>query len=159
MSVTIEISDVHPGEDDYLKPAWELKEDIRKAEDLLKQRWGFFADAYRRSRVFVIHDEETLVGFVAARRDGYILFLGIHPDYRGRGFGKRLVAKVADQSDTISCHARASNENALAFYEHLGFERVRKIEDYYEDGEDAYYLRLGDEDRLLDKISDFLRGS
>ena len=157
MSVTVETEVVPPGEDDYLQVAWELKEQIRKEEGLLKQRWGFFADAYRRATVHAYFDGDTLVGFAAARRDGYILFLGIHPDYRGEGFGERLVGSVAEDVGKVSCHARVSNQNALDFYEHLGFTVVRQIDNYYEDGADAYYLRLGDEDRLLERLSEILR--
>ncbi len=154
MSVTLERRTIPPGEDEGLQAAWELKEHIRDAEDLLKQRWGFFADAYRKATVYAFFDEERLVGFAAARGDGYILFLGIHPDYRGQGLGERLIAAIADETNGVSCHARVSNQNALSFYEHLGFERVRRIEDYYEDGADAFYLRLGDSDRLLARLSE-----
>ncbi|MFB6109605.1 MAG: GNAT family N-acetyltransferase [Halodesulfurarchaeum sp.] len=154
MSVTLERRVVSPGEDDYLQDAWDLKEAIREEEGLLKQRWGFFADAYRKATVHAYFDGEHLAGFAAARGDGYILFLGIDPDYRDRGLGERLIAAIAEDTDGVSCHARVTNRNALEFYEHLGFEIVRRIQDYYEDGADAYYLRLGDSDRLLDRLSD-----
>ncbi|WP_071932728.1 GNAT family N-acetyltransferase [Halodesulfurarchaeum formicicum] len=154
MSVTLDRRVVPPGEDDYLQAAWELKEAIREEEGLLKQRWGFFADAYRKATVHAFFDGETLAGFAAARGDGYILFLGIDPDYRGRGLGERLIAAIAEDATGVSCHARVSNRNALEFYEHLGFERVRRIQDYYEDGVDAYYLRLGDSDRLLERLTE-----
>jgi ribosomal protein S18 acetylase RimI-like enzyme len=157
VSVTLEKEVIEPGEDAHLQAAWDLKEEIRREEGLLKQRWGFFADAYRRATVHAYFDGDTLVGFAAARRDGYLLFLGIHPDYRGQGFGERLVAAVADDAGKVSCHARVSNQNALDFYQHLGFSIVRKIENYYEDGADAYYLRLGEDDRLLSRLSDLLR--
>lgn len=157
MSVTLEKEVIEPGDDEYLQDAWDLKERIRVEEGLLKQRWGFFADAYRRATVHAYFDGDTLIGFAAARRDGYLLFLGIDPAYRGEGFGERLVAAVAEDAGKVSCHARVSNENALEFYQYLGFEIVRRIDNYYEDGADAYYLRLGDEDRLLSRLSEFLR--
>jgi ribosomal protein S18 acetylase RimI-like enzyme len=161
VSVTIDSRVVDPGEDDLVEEAWELKERIRREEGVLKQRRGFFADAYRRSRVYAFVDPdyegETLVGFAATRRDGYILFLAVHPAYRGEGFGRRLVAGVAEDHTTVTCHARASNESALAFYEHLGFEVDRRVDSYYEDRGDAYYLRLGDEG-LASKLSRFMPG-
>lgn len=159
MSTTLERRVVPPGEDDYLEAAWRLKETIREEEDLLKQRRDFFADAYRKATVHVFLADEELAGFAAARGDGYILFLGIHPDYRGEGLGERLIATIAEDANGVSCHARVTNRNALAFYHHLGFETVRRIEDYYEDDVDAYYLRLGDDDRLLDRIADLIGGS
>jgi ribosomal protein S18 acetylase RimI-like enzyme len=158
VSVTLERRTVPPGEEDYLDAAWELKEQIRESESLLKQRWGFFADAYRKATVHALFDDDRLVGFAAARADGYILFLGIDPDYREQGLGERLVGAIAEEATGVSCHARVTNRNALDFYEHLGFEIVRRIEDYYEDGADAYYLRLGDEDRLLERLTELLGG-
>ncbi|WP_435175165.1 GNAT family N-acetyltransferase [Halorussus sp. AFM4] len=162
MSVNVDTEIARPGDDSYVDAAWELKERIRRTEDVLKQRKGFFTDAYRRSTVHLLvtrdDESEELMGFAAVRRDGYILFLAVAPEFRGEGVGKRLVGRVAEDHDSITCHARASNENALGFYEHLGFEVERHIQNYYEDGGDAYYLKLGGNGGLTDKISEFMRG-
>jgi ribosomal-protein-alanine N-acetyltransferase len=158
VSVTVDEQVVSPGDSEHLEAAWELKERIRVEEGLLKQRRGFFANAYRRARVHCFLDGDELVGFAAARSDGYILFLAVHPDYRGRNYGERLVASVASEAGKASCHARQTNENAIGFYQNLGFTIEREIDDYYEDGTGAYYLRLGDHDRIRDRISELLRG-
>lgn len=158
MSVTVDERVVPPGDDEYLEDAWALKEDIREREGLLKQRRGFFANAYRRATVHCFVDGDVLVGFAAARSDGYILFLAVAPEYRGHNYGERLVASVASEAGKASCHARKTNENAIGFYQNLGFTIQREIDDYYEDGTGAYYLRLGDHDRIRDRISELLRG-
>ncbi|WP_440764462.1 GNAT family N-acetyltransferase [Natronorubrum sp. DTA7] len=157
MSVNIDSCVVTPGSDDYVDAAWQLKEEINEREGVLKQRHDFFSDAYRRSTVHCYVREGQLIGFAAVRRDGYILFLAVSPELRGEGIGKQLVARVAEDHDTITCHARTSNENALQFYEHLGFEIKRRIDDYYEDGGDAYYLKLGSDVGITDKISELMR--
>lgn len=157
VSVTLDDRVVPPGDDEYLSAAWDLKEDIRESEGLLRQRWGFFADAYRRSTVYCYLDGDDLVGFASARRDGYLLFLAVAKPYRGQGFGERLVGRVAEDFDRVTCHARTTNRNALDFYQHLGFSIVRRVDNYYEDGASAYYLRLGDGDDLVDRISEFFR--
>ncbi|WP_254768725.1 GNAT family N-acetyltransferase [Salinilacihabitans rarus] len=157
MSVNVDSRVVAPGSDDYVERAWRLKERIRREEDVLKQRRDFFTDAYRRSTVHCYLRDDDLVGFAAVRRDGYILFLAVDPDYRDEGIGKRLVARVAEDHRSVTCHARTSNENALQFYEHLGFEIKRRIENYYEDGGDAYYLKLGSDAGIADRISDLMR--
>lgn len=162
VSVTIDIRAIEVGDDTFVDEAWALKERIRRAEGVLKQRRGFFTDAYRRSKVYALlepgQNDRSLIGFAAARRDGYILFLAIAPEYRGEGFGRRLVAAVADDHSSVTCHARATNESALSFYKHLGFEIERQIEGYYEDGGNAYYLRLGD-GGLKSKLSRFVPGT
>lgn len=160
MSVNIDLRVVAPGDDTYVDDAWELKERIRMDEGFLRQRVGFFKDAYRRSTGYVLlergPDGDEVVGFASCRRDGYILFLAVGPEHRGEGYARRLVAAVADDHGSVTCHARTTNEAALGFYEHLGFRIVRRVENYYEDHGDAYYLRLGDEG-IKEKLSRFMR--
>ena len=161
VSVTVDTRLIDAGDDEYVDRAWELKERIRREEDVLKQRHGFFTDAYRRSTVYLLadpgYDEDAIVGFAAVRRDGYILFLAVNPDYRGEGFGRRLVAAVVEDHGTVTCHARATNDGALSFYEHLGFEVKRRVDDYYEDDGDAHYLRLGN-GGITEALSRFMPG-
>jgi ribosomal protein S18 acetylase RimI-like enzyme len=158
VSVNVESLVVARGDDDYVGVARDLKESIRHDEGVLRQRRGFFRDAYRRSQTFLYIDRtrEELIGFVAVRNDGYVLFLAVAPDYRGHGFGKRLVARVAEEYGSVTCHARVTNQEAIGFYRHLGFEVKRRIDNYYEDGGDAYYLKLGD-DTIRDKLAGLLR--
>ncbi|ELK51265.1 GNAT family acetyltransferase, partial [Haloferax sp. BAB-2207] len=106
---------------------------------------------------YLLYENDALVAFASTRRDGYILFLAVSPDARGEGYGKRLVAEVADEHPVVTCHARTTNTNALDFYERMGFEVRRRIENYYEDGGAAFYLRLGEEAGLREKLSEFLR--
>ena len=158
VSVNLERRRDGPGETDHVDRAWQLKERIHQQEGVLKQRRGFFTDAYRRATTLLYFEDDTLVAFGSVRRDGYILFLAVAPDARGQGYGERLVAEIAEDYATITCHARTSNESALGFYQHLGFEIDRRIKSYYEDNGDAYYLKLGDNDGIRERLSDFLRG-
>jgi ribosomal protein S18 acetylase RimI-like enzyme len=159
VSVNVQRRIVNPGDDDYVGLAWQLKERIRREDGVLRQRRRFFENAYERSTVYLYLDRSTdrLVGFAAVRRDGYILFLAVGSDYRDQSFGKRLVARVADDYGSVTCHARTTNEQALAFYERLGFEIKRRIDGYYEDGGDAYYLKLGDDDSIRERLASLLR--
>jgi ribosomal protein S18 acetylase RimI-like enzyme len=166
VSVELERRTDAPGEATHETAAWELKERIRREDGVLKQRRGFFSDAYRRSTTDLLFERGpedgtgepgALVGFVSARRDGYVLFLAVSPDARGRGYGRRLIAEVADRHRTVTCHARATNQAALDFYEAIGFDVERRITGYYEDGGDAFYLKLGEEESLTERLSNLLR--
>jgi ribosomal protein S18 acetylase RimI-like enzyme len=157
VSATIEKRVDGPNDATHVEEAWALKERIRRAEGVLKQRRGFFVDAYRRSTTHLLYDSDDLVGFVSVRRDGYVLFLAVASDARGQGLGRRLVAEVAQNHRSVTCHARATNDNALQFYERVGFEIRRRIDNYYEDGGDAYYLRLGQDASFRERLSEFLR--
>ncbi len=158
MSVHVQRRVVDPSADEYVDRAWQLKERIREEDGVLRQRRRFFESAYKRSSVYLYLDRGTdrLVGFAAVRRDGYILFLAVSPEYRGEGFGKRLVASVADDYSTVTCHARTTNQGALEFYRHLGFEVTRRIDSYYEDGGDAYYLQLGETEGIRERLANLL---
>ena len=160
MSINIQRQVVDPGDDAGVQDAWELKERIRRSEGVLRQRRSFFRNAYQRSTVYRYvdrGDDDRLIGFAAVRRDGYILFLAVDPDYRGEGFGERLVANVVRDYGSVTCHARATNEAALAFYQHLGFEIRRRIDGYYEDGGDAFYLKLGEDEGIRERLVSLLR--
>ena len=161
MSVNVERRVVDPGDTDFVEQTWQLKERIRHEEDVLRQRRGFFESAYKRSTVYLFVDRTnrgTLVGFAAVRRDGYLLFLAVDPDYQGEGYGEALIARVADDYGSVTCHARTTNRDALRFYQHIGFTVERRIDDYYEDGGDAFYLRLGEEEGLTDRLSNLFSG-
>ncbi|MFB6233161.1 MAG: GNAT family N-acetyltransferase, partial [Haloarculaceae archaeon] len=127
MSVNLEQRCDKPGNTDHVEAAWELKERINRRDGVLKQRRGFFVDAYRRSTTLLYFEDRELVAFGSVRRDGYILFLAVAPEARGRGYGEQLVAEIADDHRTVTCHARTTNEDALGFYQHLGFEVDRRI--------------------------------
>ena len=53
------------------------------------------------------------------------------PDFRGQGFGTRLVQAVAHniraRGETPIMHAAATNDNAIRLYEALGFEIRREV--------------------------------
>jgi len=155
VSVTVEKRVDETSETEYVDAAWHLKERIRREEGVLKQRRGFFVDAYRRSTSHLYFEDGELVAFASVRRDGYILFLAVRPDARGRGYGKRLIAEIADNHRTVTCHARTTNEEALGFYDYLGFRIDRRIDNYYEDNGDAFYLKLGEDSSLRKKFSEF----
>jgi ribosomal protein S18 acetylase RimI-like enzyme len=157
VSVNVDTRVVEPGNQHYLEEAWALKERVREADNVLKQRRNFFASAYRKARVRLTFVDEDLAGFVATREDGYILFLAVHPEHRGHGFGRTLVGDVVEEHGSVTCHARTTNDRAVGFYEHLGFSVRRRIDRYYEDGGDAYFLELREDESLRSKLSELVR--
>ena len=97
-------------------------------------------------------DTQNVVGYVVAdfvpnhgRGLGHVKDLAVHPDRRGEGLGATLLeaalSKLAAQSArTVKLEVRESNERARSLYEEFGFEPLRRVPRYYDDGEDALIL-------------------
>jgi ribosomal protein S18 acetylase RimI-like enzyme len=142
----------------YLDEVWEVKQQIRREEGFLRQTWEFFSSSYEHNAAHVVLDDDGVVGFAVVRGDGYVLFLAVHPDRRGEGVGRTLVEKAADNHDELTCHTRVSNQNAVEFYRHLGFEVERRVGSYYQDGETAIYLSRDRSTSLRSRITDAIKG-
>lgn len=97
-------------------------------------------------------DTQNVVGYVVAdfvpnhgRGLGHVKDLAVHPDRRGEGLGATLLeaalSKLAAQSArTVKLEVRESNDRARSLYEEFGFEPLRRVPRYYDDGEDALIL-------------------
>ena len=84
----------------------------------------------------------------------YIMTLGVLAAYRNHGIGKKLVQSVLDyfteqkdekfsQVDEIMLHVQSNNDDAIKFYEKMGFEKGELVEGYYKriDPPDCYVLK------------------
>jgi ribosomal-protein-alanine N-acetyltransferase len=78
-----------------------------------------------------------------------ILAIATHPDFRGRGLGRRMLDHVLEAAVHAGCQlasleVRASNAPAIALYQHAGFDVVHVRSRYYQDdGEDALVMMKG----------------
>lgn len=73
---------------------------------------------------------------------GHIKDIAVHPEYRRRGIGKRLLERaltvlLVEGVTRVKLEVRASNERAIALYEQYGFSPKHRVPRYYDDGEDA----------------------
>jgi ribosomal-protein-alanine N-acetyltransferase len=80
--------------------------------------------------------------------EAHIATIAIHPDFRHRGIGRRLLAiallNAAEQGALQSfLEVRRGNLNALALYQQFGFKVVGVRSGYYQDNhEDALLMTL-----------------
>lgn len=88
-----------------------------------------------------------ILGFVIGdrrgRKDlGWVASIGVHPTYRRRGVGRRLLAACERELGTarVRLSLRRSNEEALALYRKVGYAQVGVWPEYYRDGEDALVM-------------------
>ncbi|UCH11626.1 MAG: ribosomal protein S18-alanine N-acetyltransferase [Fidelibacterota bacterium] len=94
----------------------------------------------------VAEDEGLLVGFLTGMmvaHEFHLHNMAVHPDFRGRGIGRELLAAVESmcrEKDIVRIllEVREDNEIARHLYLSMGFESVGTRKDYYGPGRDAY---------------------
>ncbi|HEY0054445.1 MAG TPA: GNAT family N-acetyltransferase [Pedobacter sp.] len=73
-------------------------------------------------------DNEKLVGLGNALSDGYLVVyyphLIVHPDYHGRGIGKKILLKLQEKYGEFHQQILVADGDAVNFYEKCGFERA-----------------------------------
>ena len=82
--------------------------------------------------------------------EAHITTFGVHPDYRRRGIGRRLLLQLAEValelgSARMTLEVRVSNEPAQRLYRSFGFVVAgRRVAYYSDDGEDALVMTTPD---------------
>lgn len=86
------------------------------------------------------------VNFRILAGEGEIERVAVHPLFRGRGFGRKLMDAVAEYTSSqgvteITLEVRSGNQTAINLYESCGFVREAVRKDYYrEPVEDAVIM-------------------
>ena len=71
-----------------------------------------------------------------------IRYLSVHPSYKRRGLGKKLIYEIFKECKNenikkIFLEVSLKNKQALCFYDYLGFKTICVRKKYYKDGSDA----------------------
>ncbi len=101
---------------------------------------------------FVTDDEDGqlagfLIGFLSQTEpdEAYIHFVGVAPERRGEGVGRKLYERFFDEARAhgrtrVLCVTSPVNSNSIAFHERVGFVVDRVVEEYDGPGEDRVLL-------------------
>jgi ribosomal-protein-alanine N-acetyltransferase len=98
----------------------------------------------------VAENEREIIGYTIVRtlsQKGHIIALAVAEGYRNGSVGTRLLSKAVEffkqrGMNGAWLEVRVSNLLAQRFYLGRGFERLKKVEGYYGDGEDAEILYM-----------------
>jgi len=101
----------------------------RQMSDLLPK---LFFDHFKNTS-FIVEEEGEIIGFLIGflsqsySNEAYIHFVGIHPEYRGKGIGKELYNQFFDVikqngRNIVRCVTSPVNKASIAYHTKMGFE-------------------------------------
>ena len=132
--------------------------EIEKAS--FSQPWPYeaFTNFLGEPGFLVAEEGGQTVGYVVSdvtsthgQRLGHVKDVAVHPDRRGDGVGSTLLTRALTEltvqgADSVKLEVREGNDDAKRLYRTFDFEPLRRVQGYYEDGEDAIVMvrKLGD---------------
>lgn len=130
-------------------------------EDQFSRRQVRALLAKPRATVYLAEDDAGPVAWAVSLirqhrhwRSGRIYSIGVHSRARGRGIGRRLTERLLEDFRSrnilrVYLEVREDNATAMALYQALGFEPVRRLPAYYGPGADGLSCRV-----ILTPVSD-----
>ncbi len=109
------------------------------------------ADVPARSHAKVQPPRRPIAGFVTFhfQKQGYghIITIDVHPDARRHNLGTLLMSAACERLRKMTAfmvvlEVAVNNHSALAFYDKLGFKRVKVLERYYSRDVDAIFMTM-----------------
>jgi ribosomal-protein-alanine N-acetyltransferase len=134
----------------------DLLEVLRIERASFPQPWPYSAfEGFLDEAGFLVAVEAgQVVGYVVAdvtpnfgRDIGHVKDLAVAPEARGRGVGRTLLDQALSTlalagASVVKLEVRESNDPARSLYRDVGFDPLRRVTRYYEDGEDAIVMVL-----------------
>ena len=111
-------------------------------ENELMNPKSFYCVALQSSQVV------GFTGMWTSHDEAHITTLAVHPDFRRRGIGQRLLRALLCKSaglevERVTLEVRAGNQAAIALYQKHGFVQIAYLPRYYSDtGEDGVIMWL-----------------
>ena len=78
--------------------------------------------------LFIIRNSHGKIAAFMGLSDELIEMLFVHPDEQGKGYGKRLIEYAIRQKQIDKVDVNEDNDQALRFYQHLGFQVIGRDE-------------------------------
>ena len=98
---------------------------------------------------YIATDGRQILGFIILNMQGgfigYIQSIGVAPEWRSRGIGRRLVAyaeeRVFREAPNVFICVSSFNPGAQRFYRSLGYEAIGELKDFVVRGHSEILLR------------------
>ncbi|MDH5405758.1 MAG: GNAT family N-acetyltransferase [Candidatus Aminicenantes bacterium] len=106
----------------------------------------FYIDHYS----LVAEENEGIIGFIIAsierNKTSQIITLDIHPNYRRRKIGSKLLSRVEDHLISLGIknvylQVEVNNTPAISLYKKCGFTEAKRLPKYYLNKIDAFLMK------------------
>jgi len=86
-----------------------------------------------------------VVGLIELGSIGHIISIAVHPGWRRKGIGSKLLKKIEDEFKrkgikSFILEVEITNKPAISLYKKHGYRVIDVIKGYYPGGEDAYVM-------------------
>ena len=128
---------------------------IKLASETLTERYNHSLFSYfyetNPDGFMVAELNHKIIGFIVGveinPEKAKILMLSVSPDYQKKKIGtkilKEYVKKVQKKyTKYLDLEVKTDNKKAIEFYQKNGFKIIDEIKKFYQNGEDAYTMRL-----------------
>ena len=141
--------ELHPLTDKHLKEVMRVNlRCFKKGENYTKHTFSFLLNEPTTLSYRVSTPHEQIVGFIfvmTSQGTGHITTIGVAPEHRRRGLAQKMLRHVEEalqnrEMATVSLEVRVSNIAAQSLYRSLGYTIVQRLNNYYNNGEDAYLM-------------------
>jgi [ribosomal protein S18]-alanine N-acetyltransferase len=143
------VYEIHPLTEKHLKEVMRVNlRCFKKGENYTKHTFSFLLNEPTTLSYRVSTPNEEIVGFIfvmTSQGTGHLTTIGVAPEHRRRGLAQKLLRHVEEalqkrEIATISLEVRVSNISAQSLYRGLGYTIVQRLNNYYNNGEDAFLM-------------------
>jgi ribosomal-protein-alanine N-acetyltransferase len=143
------VYEIHPLTEKHLKEVMRVNlRCFRKGENYTKHTFSFLLNEPTTLSYRVATPSEEIVGFIfvmTSQGTGHITTIGVAPEHRRRGLAQKMLQHVEEalrkrEVATVSLEVRVSNISAQSLYRGLGYTIVQRLNNYYNNGEDAFLM-------------------
>lgn len=137
---------LRPATRDDLDALLEIEERCFSTDRMSRRSFARFVDS-PGDALWVLTEDGSVAGyflmlFHRATLLARLYSIAVHPNARGRGFGRRLLDRALDiarerQRHHVRLEVREDDGRTIAMYEAAGFQHTGRVADYYEDGTSA----------------------
>ena len=143
------IYDIHPLTEKHLKEVLRLNlRCFKKGENYTKHTFAYLINEPTTLSYRVTTPTDQIVGFIfvmTSQGTGHITTVGVAPEHRRRGLAQKMLRHAEKalsnrEITTLSLEVRVSNIAAQSLYRGLGYTTVQRLNNYYNNGEDAFLM-------------------